>query len=708
MLFPVSTRALSLVSALSLACAIFPLRGLTQTATSFSEHTIHNSAGQLWIAAHGDFNNDGREDLIVADPGSGSTPIEYLYLSNGDGLYQAPIQLSSIGGAQTVVGDFNHDGNLDYAVLDYKNQYVNVYVGHGDGTFTNVVDLGTSYNPIAVVAMDVNHDSSTDLVVVSSPDNVHGRIDIWLSQGGTNTSFTYGSSVTSGVITPQGAVAGDFDGDGKPDLAIFYSASGSPTTVQVWYGDGAGNFGSPTQLSDPNGLLDSGSGVGDFDSNGTSDLLMSRESYGSSGTTTFLPQIAIFKGNYNRTLSFEAVNTPSGYCPYDNIQTADVNGDGLNDLVYVETDCSGAGTSSTLVLDPATGKGVFAGSEQQIQSYPYGGSGYAILKATQGTRPDLAITPFTSARTTSTTPQANELALMENTTSSSFPACGTIGQAEGINICAPTGSTASSPVKFSISAAGPTPMRTVAVWADGQKMSEQLVHAFSNYSFLDQSISLSAGTHNITVFGTGWDNTLQQKNLTLTVGSGTTCGAPSSAGVHVCAPVNGSTVGSPTEVSAAATIAGTLARMEIWVDGVKMYTETTSTSFDTTVNLSNGYHRFDIYAVNTAGTKYETTVYATVGTASSCAAPSSLGVHVCSPANNSTVNSPVQATATALITGTLARMEVWVDGVKEYTETTSTSESTSIPLASGKHQFDFYAVNTAGTKWETTVFASVP
>jgi hypothetical protein len=300
------------------------------------------------------------------------------------------------------------------------------------------------------------------------------------------------------------------------------------------------------------------------------------------------------------------------------------------------------------------------------------------------------------------------VSLLENTSTGSFPGCGTAGAAVGINVCAPTGSSASSPVKFSISGSGPTAMRTVAVWADGQKVAEQLTHAFSNYSFLDQSVALSAGAHNITIYGTGWDNTLQQKSFTLNVGGSSGCGAPSSPGVNICKPVNGSTTPSPIEVQAAANITGTLARMEIWVDGTKMFTETTSKSFDTSLNLGNGYHKVDVYAANTAGNLWENTVYVTVGTPSSCSAPSSPSVHVCSPANNSTVNSPVQATATATITGTLARMEVWVNGVKEFTETTSTTLNTSVQLGPGKYQFDFYAVNTAGTKWETTVFATVP
>lgn len=82
--------------------------------------------------------------------------------------------------------------------------------------------------------------------------------------------------------------------------------------------------------------------------------------------------------------------------------------------------------------------------------------------------------------------------------------------------------------------------------------------------------------------------------------------------MHVCQPASGATVGTPVVVQAASTITGKLDRMEIWVDGVKKYTESSSTSFDTTVSLAAGKHRFDLYAVNTGGQKWETTVYATV------------------------------------------------------------------------------------------------
>ncbi len=687
MLFPLRFRTLS-ISALAIVCAHF--QAGAQTQTSFSEHTIYTDSGPMAIAAHGDFNNDGREDLIVTESQGQNPAAEYLFLSNGDGTYDAPIKLSSIPGPNYIVGDFNHDGNLDFADIDYNSNTVEIWQGHGDGTFTGGLSLGVDYHPVAIAAADLNHDGCTDIVTVSAPGPQSNTLQTWMAHCSSSVSFDGGQHITSGIISaPAYAFMGDFDGDGKADIALF-----NVVAAQVWYGDGKGNLGSPAQVSDPGATPSALPSVGDVDNNGTSDMLLNNGA-----------QIAMIKGNTNRTLTLQTMNTPSGQCPMY-IQTADLNGDGLNDLVYEEAPCSGSATTR-VVADLATGKGVFSSSEQTLRSNPYWTTGFGIVKSTQGTRPDLAVFPNTLPSQTGSFPP-DELVLMENTTSGSFPGCGTTSASEGIHLCAPSGTSATSPVKFSISASGPTPMRTVAVWADGQKVDEQLTHAFSNYSFLDQSVTLSSGTHNITIYGTGWDNTLQQKSFTLTVGGGGGCGAPSSPGVNVCKPANGATSPSPVEVQAAANITGTLARMEVWVDGTKMFTETTSKSFDTSLNLTNGYHKVDVYAANTAGNLWETTSYVTVGTPSSCSAPSSPGVHVCNPVNNSTVNSPVNVSATATITGSLARMEIWVNGVKKYTETTSASMNASVQLGSGKWRFDIYAVNTAGTKWETTVYATVP
>jgi hypothetical protein len=90
------------------------------------------------------------------------------------------------------------------------------------------------------------------------------------------------------------------------------------------------------------------------------------------------------------------------------------------------------------------------------------------------------------------------------------------------------------------------------------------------------------------------------------------CSAPSSAGVHICAPASGSTVSSPVQVQAAATVTGTISNMQLWVDGVKKYAESGSKTLNTSVSVATGTHRFAVLALNTAGQKWESAVNATV------------------------------------------------------------------------------------------------
>jgi hypothetical protein len=66
----------------------------------------------------------------------------------------------------------------------------------------------------------------------------------------------------------------------------------------------------------------------------------------------------------------------------------------------------------------------------------------------------------------------------------------------------------------------------------------------------------------------------------------------------------------------------------------------------------------------------------------------------------------VQAQAAANVTGTFAHFELWIDGVKKYSESTSTLLNTTVTVTAGSHRFAFLAVNTAGQIWQTAVNAT--
>lgn len=101
-------QRLTHLSALFIGCALLPVSSFAQLSFQPSQPAQISSAST--VTFHGDFNKDGREDLIVTND---STIVDYLYLSNGNGTYQAPITLPALVQA---IGDFNGDGKLDYAI----------------------------------------------------------------------------------------------------------------------------------------------------------------------------------------------------------------------------------------------------------------------------------------------------------------------------------------------------------------------------------------------------------------------------------------------------------------------------------------------------------------------------------------------------------------------------------------------------------------
>ncbi|UWZ83018.1 Ig-like domain-containing protein [Occallatibacter riparius] len=166
-------------------------------------------------------------------------------------------------------------------------------------------------------------------------------------------------------------------------------------------------------------------------------------------------------------------------------------------------------------------------------------------------------------------------------------------------------------VNFNATAHSWGQLRKMELWVDGKKLAEQF-HAWEGNAYFNYASTLASGTHKGTIYAADVDNSLKRFDFNFTVGA-PSCSAPSSYGVHICAPANGSTTSyNPVLVSATSKISGTLARMEVWVDGAKKYTETNSTSLAASLNLNAGSHQFTVYAVNTSGTAWKSTVTATV------------------------------------------------------------------------------------------------
>jgi hypothetical protein len=171
--------------------------------------------------AIGDFDGDGNPDLAVTNDGDNLARVSIL-LGNGDGTFAAPVAYTTARDTQVVVTrDFNGDGELDLAVTAYRANVVSVLLGNGDGTFQEHQDFAAGDSPGAMVVADFNGDSKLDLAVGNFDPAVgsvkEGTINVLLGNG-DGTFQTPIETILARTI--YDLEAGDLDGDGYLDMVV--------------------------------------------------------------------------------------------------------------------------------------------------------------------------------------------------------------------------------------------------------------------------------------------------------------------------------------------------------------------------------------------------------------------------------------------------------------------------------------------------------
>src|SRR5262249_14216719 len=140
------------------------------------------------------------------------------------------------------VGDFNGDGHQDFVVTNYlPSGTVTVRLGKGNGSFRAPVRFAAGPFPRAVAVGAFNRDGIADLAVANSIFGP-GTVSVLIGRG--NGSFQPPVAYAAGA-SPMAVTVGDFDGDGKPDLAVANSGAGTlsgAATVSVLRNIGGGTF----------------------------------------------------------------------------------------------------------------------------------------------------------------------------------------------------------------------------------------------------------------------------------------------------------------------------------------------------------------------------------------------------------------------------------------------------------------------------------
>jgi hypothetical protein len=226
----------------------------------------------------GDFNGDGRTDLLVYEDGLSSVPI---YFSNGNGTFTVTNRTPAATTnwihdqfARRIVGDFDGDGRADVAVWKSSWTSTPIYFSNGDGTFrvTNVSHAqGQNWLNEATRRFvgDFDGDGRTDVACAmsgwsSTPINFSDGLGGFTKTNAATTTYWIND-------TGKDQMVGDFNGDGRTDIAVRGAGWNS---TPVYMSNGNGTFTITNYLTSAGGINESlaKAFVGDFDGDGKSDI----------------------------------------------------------------------------------------------------------------------------------------------------------------------------------------------------------------------------------------------------------------------------------------------------------------------------------------------------------------------------------------------------------------------------------------------------
>ncbi|MBL8204548.1 MAG: VCBS repeat-containing protein [Blastocatellia bacterium] len=290
--------------------------------------------------ATGDFNGDGKLDLVVCH--SGSNAVTVLF-NDGAGSFPRGSAFIINNPKGVVVGDFNGDGAPDLAVTEFGSVYLWVIPVSSDGSFQAAERYVVGQDPIAVAAGDFNRDGKLDLATANFSSNT---ISVLQNRG--DGKFEAAMSYSVGGA-PESITVGDFNTDGKADLAV---ASANINAVSVLLNNGDGSLKSP--ISYAVGKVPLAVATGDFDQDGKTDLAVAN--LGDNQVSVLLNE----RGRgFRAATNFSVGNRPAA------LAVGDFNADGQADVAVAN---SGA-TNVSVLLNQTLCKPVIP-TRTRVKTFP--------------------------------------------------------------------------------------------------------------------------------------------------------------------------------------------------------------------------------------------------------------------------------------------------------------------------------------------------
>ncbi|WP_169792468.1 trypsin-like serine protease [Actinoplanes rectilineatus] len=368
--------------------------GVDETRRDATETRIDDLGSWIRTYAPGGLAEDHRDDVKMVYSYADGSVGPFTFTTAADGAMTArggcrtAVGLYNVNRLKTFKGDFNGDGRIDQVVLngvaDAQTLTLDTFLTNADGTCSAGVRSWTSttfgtYERLLMTSGDYNGDGRTDLAGFYNYANASIGLFTWIARA----DGTFGSPTRSwfndatpywGEIARMKVFSGDFNGDGRDDVGSFYKYADNSVGIYSWTSTAAGGFGEDARVwsvpaspywGDPDRLRIA---AGDFNGDGRGDVA-GFYNY-ASGELAMLTWTAKADGTFNSPFS-SYKSTTSGWGSWDRTRftSGDFNGDGRDDLAALYGYADGSLGLHTLV---ANEQGGFASPVRSWTSATFG------------------------------------------------------------------------------------------------------------------------------------------------------------------------------------------------------------------------------------------------------------------------------------------------------------------------------------------------